>query len=61
VFVGTTFLRYSPSTPWIIRPFQSVKKIYNDQKRLFLCIDFDLYTFCIFAENSAELQLLDAG
>ncbi|CAN7062860.1 unnamed protein product [Brassica rapa subsp. trilocularis] len=23
VFVGTTFLRYSPSTPWIIRPFQS--------------------------------------
>lgn len=23
VFVGTTFLRYSPSTPWMIRPFQS--------------------------------------
>lgn len=27
VFVGTTFLRYSPSTPWMIRPFQSVKRI----------------------------------
>ncbi|XP_010505866.1 PREDICTED: uncharacterized methyltransferase At2g41040, chloroplastic [Camelina sativa] len=30
VFVGTTFLRYSPSTPWIIRPFQSrILQSYN--------------------------------
>ncbi|ESQ52820.1 hypothetical protein EUTSA_v10016844mg [Eutrema salsugineum] len=30
VFVGTTFLRYSPSTPWIIRPFQErILQSYN--------------------------------